>query len=682
SNRGGVYAATDNETGRDVIIKEARPHIEVGRHRLDATTLLAKEWRLLQQLASSGYFAQPVEFFSDGEHAFLAEEFVSGDHLGRYSIRHNPLYHGDINAPALGSYFIKVRHLWLQIAQAIRAAHTLGIVIGDLSFTNIMVTEASRVQIIDLESATEDGMDPPVGLHTPGVTSPHALQSGESDRGNDYYALGAIIFGSIMLANGIVGFYPAAGPRFLEELKRDVGLPDELVGLIQDLMTVPSSPVAEQLIESIEHLPFGSQETPGRFPRLGVPAIERLGRDQRAVLRQDIALTVDLVALYLHNTADAERDDRLFPADLSVFETNPLSVAFGAAGVLYALHRLTGEVPQHLSAWFLRRSITNEQYPPGLYVGQAGIAWVLNEIGYPEVAIQTMRSARQHDLLWHSPNILCGAAGYGMACLKLWTAGLGQEFLDDAVRVGEHLLNTKVRTESGVHWWDEAGPIPLGYAYGGSGVALFLLYLHLATGESALLETGQQSLEFELRQGVWRDGRFTGFPSLAVEESEGSPITPRCYWDAGSAGVATTLVRYLAVAPDLSLDYWVHPLAADVCHKYVVMPQLFHGLAGLGNALLDLWEYGDDERYLADAWQIAEGVLLHRIDCPEGVGFPGEQALRESADFASGAAGIALFLDRLRKAESGIKGNFNFTVDELLPPRPGKNFVTAAKIGR
>ena len=101
-----------------------------------------------------------------------------------------------------------------------------------------------------------------------------------------------------------------------------------------------------------------------------------------------------------------------------------------------------------------------------------------------------MRLARQHELLWNSPDVFCGAAGYGLACLKLWTGGLGQEFLDEASRVGEYLLASSVRNEQGVYWSDDTKAVPLGYAYGGSGIALFLLYLHLATGEPMPLELG------------------------------------------------------------------------------------------------------------------------------------------------------------------------------------------------
>jgi lantibiotic modifying enzyme len=316
----------------------------------------------------------------------------------------------------------------------------------------------------------------------------------------------------------------------------------------------------------------------------------------------------------------------------------------------------------------LRYTPSNDQYPPGLYLGQAGIAWVLAELGHIDVARHVMRAASQHELLWSSHDLVRGASGYGLACLKMWTLGCGQEFLDEGVRVGQRLLESCVRDDRGVRWPEKGGTVRLGYAYGGSGTAMLLLYLHMATGDPKFLEQGRQALDFELDQGVWLNGRFAGFPDLALDEPESAPEL-RCYWDAGSAGVGTTLVRYLAVTADTALERQLTDLVSDASRKYTVSPQLFHGLAGLGNFLLDVWEQSGDERHLAEAWQVAEGVLLFRIERAEGIVFPGEQAARESADFATGAAGVGLFLHRLLQAEHGIQGNFNFVIDELLATR-------------
>jgi lantibiotic modifying enzyme len=278
-----------------------------------------------------------------------------------------------------------------------------------------------------------------------------------------------------------------------------------------------------------------------------------------------------------------------------------------------------------------------------------------------------MRAARTQEILYHSPDIFCGAAGYGLTCLKLWVEGSGEEFIQEALRIGQHLNNTVIKTKEGVCWSDETGTVPLGYAYGSSGIALFLLYLYAATKDQSFFDLGRLALDFELSQGIWRDKQFTGFPAIMVGDNEKAHVVPRCYWDAGSAGVVTTVVRYLRMKSDPFLEQWIPHLARDVSHKYAVMPQLFHGLTGLGNALLDIWQQTGDETYLSEAWQVGEGILLFGIERPEGLAFPGEQGMRESADFASGAAGIALFLNRLLTNELGIDGNFNFVVDELLP---------------
>src|SRR4051794_34329151 len=79
SNRGGVYEAYDKNTGEKVILKEARPGVEVGRNRIDAISVLEKEYRLLQKLAATGYTIKPIAYFREWEHAFLAEEFVPGE---------------------------------------------------------------------------------------------------------------------------------------------------------------------------------------------------------------------------------------------------------------------------------------------------------------------------------------------------------------------------------------------------------------------------------------------------------------------------------------------------------------------------------------------------------------------------------------------------------------------------
>jgi hypothetical protein len=383
-------------------------------------------------------------------------------------------------------------------------------------------------------------------------------------------------------------------------------------------------------------------------------------------LRAEVTRAVTGVANYLRGTATPARADRLFPADLMVFETNPLSVAYGAAGVLHALHHLPGGEPDRLVSWMLERGVAGETVPPGLYLGQSGIAWVLSELGHTGYAAHLLQRAGDHPLVLARNDILQGSAGYGLACLRLWLDTGDDGFLREAVVVGQHLSIVARYNERGAHWvtveHDGTEHVPLGYANGASGIALFLLYLHLATGEEDLLTLGRSALRHD-RSYAEPFGKVTAFRGDA---DPGRDPVLRSYWEHGTAGVMTTLVRYRHVTGDPELDLWIERLLPDLKRKYAVMPQLFHGLAGIGHALLDAADLTDRPHLRAEAWRTAEGILLFGIDSPEGLGFPGEQSLRESADYATGAAGVGLFLNRLLQDDPGRRGNTNFTLDELL----------------
>ncbi|MFJ5881269.1 class III lanthionine synthetase LanKC [Kitasatospora cineracea] len=682
NNRGGVYLATDTRTGAEVVLKEARPGVTCGRPGIPCTELLAKEHRLLTRLADTGHYVRPLALIDEWEHAFLVEEKVEGVHFGLHCIVNNPMIKGDLRPEALRDYFLGLRPLWGQIASAVEAAHRRGILLGDLSFTNVIVhPDGLSVRIIDLEAAVEEGVDAHTGLRTVGLASPRMVATGRYDRAHDWHTVGAILLSSLMAVNNTVGFHRPALPRFLHALAEDLALPAELTALITDLMDDRAdgpAPDGAEVVKRIEALPFEEGWT-GPVP-LALPATarHRLPEAVPGLGEAELADLLDGIARYAETTADPLRTDRLFPAHPMAFETNPLSVAYGAAGVLHGLHVLRGSVPPGLLSWLLARDANSEQLPPGLYLGQSGVAWVLDELGRPEAAAALMDRARAHPLRFATHGLLYGAAGYGLAALQLWRRQGDPRLLADAVAAAEALSASALRDEHGLRWPEPdpaggAGPQEpprsrLGYAHGGCGPALFLLYLHLATGDRRWRELGREALDFELAQRVSTGSGRWAFRRTAQPGRDGAdePVV-RTYWDEGTAGVATVALRWLVACPDPALAGLVPELVASAAAKYAVMPQLFHGLAGIGHLLLDAGELLGDERWFAEARRTAAGVLLSRIDRPEGVVFPGEQALRETVDLASGSIGVGLFLDRLRRAAPHGRTNNVFTIDGLLP---------------
>ncbi|MGM8216657.1 hypothetical protein ACLIA0_14010 [Bacillaceae bacterium W0354] len=100
----------------------------------------------------------------------------------------------------------------------------------------------------------------------------------------------------------------------------------------------------------------------------------------------------------------------------------------------------------------------------------------------------------------------------------------------------------------------------------------------------------------------------------------------------------------------------------DCSRKYTTYPSLFIGMAGVGNVLIDAYQFLEDDRYLNEAFKVARGIDIFKIERDKGIVFPGDQLAHVSTEFASGSAGIALFFNRLINPNTL---NFNFLIDEL-----------------
>ena len=642
---GGVYYAVDMDSGRTVVIKEARPHTSIESSGNDAIVRLRKEHRLLTKLSGTGITPEPVDLFFDWKHLFLVEEFLPGENLyGLLSSIANDLLDKNI-------YIENIFKLGTGLSYAVKVAHDHNIIINDFSPGNVIYSDADETfKLIDLEAAWEDGVDIP----SPDIgTIGFRLPEGVKNKFDDTYGLSTLIFSFIFPVNQLFSLEPKAKQTFLEAAEEEGRISNEMKTLLLEYLDTDneSRHTSSELFNrfeniSIDHSPVRSKENFGINDTL-------------------LSETLNKTLRYIKSNISLDRSDRLFPSDPSVFVTNPLSVANGAAGVAHALSFIEGEVPDKVISWMLTHEISKENYPAGLYLGLSGIAWVFWELEQKELALKIMEMTVDHPLLWDLPDIFYGSAGFGLACLYFYKETGDAYWLEQAARVGEKLIKTKIVSDNGFYWPDLEGNVWTSYARGASGISLFLLHLYLASGDILFLENGRRALDYDLEAVKELQGKYRIPRATSESITSRHQMTFSHYWSDGSAGVCTTLLRYISVFGEKSDKAMLENLIVDADRNYTAFPTLFTGLAGLGNVQLDAFYFTGDPKYISSALNVTHGLLRFQIQRPDGIAFPGEQLFRLSNDFGSGSAGIACFLHRLRHRGKDIP-NFNFMLDDIL----------------
>lgn len=650
SNSGGVYLARDSDNTRQVLIKEGRPFTNISSRGLDAVQLLKKEHRLLEVVADLGIAPRPYDFFIDWEHAYLVEEYLEDyvtlrHHLSRISL-------SLLTRPGTDesrTFYEKYCALFARLASIIGDLHQRNIIFSDLSMANVMVREGDDgtldVKLIDFEGAYEEGVDVPTHLFTPGYSTDEMLARGMAQREDDRYALGSLMMAGLFPMNSLLTLNRNAHESYLAAFQQDFDLPRPIAGIIRRLM---SENGADRPDPDEVKAVLVADYAPGP-PRIGTSEVDDV--DLRQVISRMLA--------YIDSVASFERSDRLYPADPEVFETNPLSIAHGACGVAYVMHRVRGQVDAKVIDWIRAHHIRREGYSPGLYTGLSGVAWSLLEMGQEGDAVRILDMTHDHHLLWRSPELFNGASGWGMAQLKFHSTLGRPVYLENARRVGDFLLgNRRYDEESGRGCnWEGTSGLSASLGHGAAGVALFLLYLHQATADERYLEAGREALDWVLdRAYINADG---GMSWIARESNK--TYTP--YWRWGSSGIGQVLLRYWHIGGEERYADAIDKIQIDCDRKYTIFPGYFFGISGIGELCMDLARFPRWEgQALASIRRILAGAMLFPFERDGGLAFPGESLSRISCDFGTGSAGIALVMNRYLERDGA-----SFMLDELLP---------------
>ena len=189
--QGAVYKAVDTKLGRAVVIKVIPPELSSKQTNL-------KRFEREARLASSLDHPNICTIFDldeqDGVH-FIAMQYVEGKNV-RQLVAGRPL--------ALKTALL----IGLQVADALAAAHSRGIIHRDIKSGNVMVTSSGQVKVLDfgLAKLLDDDQAATTGIHRTELTevgvpygtatyaAPEQARGDRVDKRADIFSLGVLLY--------------------------------------------------------------------------------------------------------------------------------------------------------------------------------------------------------------------------------------------------------------------------------------------------------------------------------------------------------------------------------------------------------------------------------------------------------------------------------------------------------
>jgi serine/threonine protein kinase len=651
SNTGGVYLANDlNNDELEIVIKEARPHTCIDDFGADSVANLNKEYQILQLLESGSYTPRPFMLFHEWEHTFLAMEKIEGITLSVYVSGKSLALQIQENQNNAIQYYKNLIKIFINTLLAIKWIHEKGIIRGDISQNNIFINpDTLDIKIIDFEGAKRVGIDNDSKITTHGFTGELRKNSVTMEFFHDLNSIGLTFAALILPINNLVGIKPDYFNSAMKVVEKNMFIPNGLINIISDL--IKQNFYSDEIINYINRLEKTSLDLQKEYEKY----LHNKSKNIKSIL---MGFSVEDILAFNDSVVNFEKRSRPYPVFAG--EHEPFSIAFGALGVLYTKYLVLNSINQKEENWILNNfDITSNNH--GLYTGLSGASWALYEMGYHDISEKLFQKLLSSHTLFQNLDIYSGAAGTGLCALHLWEKTHNELYLNHAHRVGRVIKGLVYKNTNGISWFSEDEEIPVGYAHGGSGIALFLLYLGITVDDPSYVELGLAALQHDLSYGS--DSYETGVISFPESSHSKSIVFP--YWRWGSAGIGTTALRFWAHTQDSDLFKIIQNLIPDTQRWYSVSPGLNNGLAGLANFSIDVYQFTQDKSALEAAHKTLATLEMYKINKESGVAFPGDFLFRICTDFATGSSGVALVLDRLKKN----RNNFNFTCDNILRKR-------------
>jgi serine/threonine protein kinase len=581
SNGGGIYVARKGD--EQVVLKEARPHSGLDARGDDAVRRLEREFDLMRRFEGVPGVPRAYETFDVGEHRFLAMEFVDGRPLSREIVRRYPLIKPDATPSDYAEFTDWALKIYDQVETAIAAIHDRGYVYGDLHLFNVLVRDDDSIGLLDFEVAMPIAEATRPGLANQGFAAPR----GTTGRDIDLYALACLRLALFLPMTSVVWLDRGKARHFAHIIGEHFPVPQDFLDRALKVIDPPAAP-----IPSIRPWPD---------------------------CRHDLATAILA-------SATPERSDRLFPGDIRQFSAGGgISLAYGAAGVLYALAATgAGRFPEH-DRWLLDRAARPESGTPlGFWDGLHGVVFALDFLGYEDDARDLLHKCLSEDWTSLGIDLHSGLAGVGLNLLHL-ADRFGDPALREAGLRAASLVAQRLGSEDDVPETSGRDNPLAGLLRGCSGPALLLTRAYDLVGDEALLDRAATAIRMDLKRSVVREDGV-------LEVNEGWRTMP--YLETGSVGIGLAIDAYLRRREDDRFRQAAAGIDKAAKSKMYILPGLFSGRAGIA---LYLAHKRDPE-----VAQQIQSLSWHAIPYGGGLAFPGTGLMRLSMDLATGTAGVLL----------------------------------------
>ena len=594
---GGVYRGLDLRDQHEVILKEARAYSGYTSETESSQDRLRSEAKVLKELEHLEFVPHLRDYLALSDHEFIVEDFIEGGTLQDWIAANYPF----LFEQPIESYEADALKISRQLIKIVHSANAEGVAIMDLQPKNIMIETDLTVRLIDLEGARPIMCESRDVLGTPGFMPLRKC----SNRERDAYSLFQVL---------LYMFAPSSDSAL------SPGLEQKRIDFISDTFS-------EEVLSLVECV---RAEVPSSVtkPRLGLCA-----NSARAVRPQPLRYEWKQ---YRHKVISGiyaarrriEKTAPVFPGDARQLWDGPSAqwdLETGTAGIILALSRL-GMDTHELAVELAENMRTTDLPEEGLLRGLPGISLAMAEAGEPEIAMAL--ASHRESFTSKNANIRSGVAGTVLSYLSLCQYGMKIRFIHELLADFEDALD-----DSDIY-------VDGGGAETGNAVGLFDGWCGVAVAcEAVFRRTGNIDWHRRAEAFLERDIRHLKVSDQGAQYVDMSGVNYG-YLSEGSAGVgvACSIVdraRYKKIIRGISTS-----LGSRLC----LSAGLFQGQAGLAASLMMIGG--------VECESIVEkelGNLLHMksfsVDDGEAIYFSGNHSYCLSADYSTGAAGIALSVD-------------------------------------